>query len=72
MLFLVLVDSFTNPPILIFQKVGKKLISKNFCLFYPPKNCLFLRFCLCIFESDTIKIDCPVEIFRKMMKYLKI
>ena len=32
----------------------------------------FLRFCLCIFESDAVKSDCPVQIFRKMMKYLKI
>ena len=24
------------------------------------------------FESDTVKSDCPVQIFRKMMKYLKI
>ena len=31
-----------------------------------------MRFCLCIFESDTVKSDCPVQIFRKMMKYLKI
>ena len=23
------------------------------------------------FESDTVKSDCPVQIFRKMMKYLK-
>ena len=30
------------------------------------------RFCLCIFERETVKIDCPVQIFRKMMKYLKI
>ena len=28
-------------------------------------------FCLCIFESDTVKSDCPVQIFRKMMRYLK-
>ena len=50
-------------------------------LFYSPtlninclveKNNIFLRFCLCIFESDTFKSDCPVKIFRKMMKYLKI
>ena len=50
-----------------------------FFLFYPPtlkinclveKNNIFLRFCLCIFESDTVKS--PVQIFRKMMKYLKI
>ena len=25
-----------------------------------------------IFESDTVKSDCPVQIFRKKMKYLKI
>ena len=31
-----------------------------------------MRFCLCIFESDTVKSDCPVQIFRKMIKYLKI
>ena len=24
------------------------------------------------FESDTVKSDCSVQIFRKMMKYLKI
>ena len=24
------------------------------------------------FVSDTLKSDCPVQIFRKMMKYLKI
>ena len=28
-------------------------------------------FCLCIFESDNVKSDCPVQIFRKMMRYLK-
>ena len=75
-----------NPPTVIFRKVEKKKINnliflkKNF-LFYPPTlniNCLveinniFLRFCLCIFESDTVKSDCPVQIFRKKMKYLKI
>ena len=27
---------------------------------------------LCILESDTVKSDCPVQIFRKMMNYLKI
>ena len=26
---------------------------------------------MCIFESDTVKSDCPVQIFRKIMKYLK-
>ena len=24
-----------------------------------------MRFCLCIFESDTVKSDCPFQIFRK-------
>ena len=24
------------------------------------------------FKNDTVKSDCPVQIFRKMMKYLKI
>ena len=52
-----------------------------FFLFYPPtlniicfveKNNIFLRFCLCIFESDTVKSDCYFQIFRKIMKYLKI
>ena len=28
-----------------------------------------MRLCLSIFESDTFKSDCPVQIFRKMMKY---
>ena len=73
---------FTNPPTVIFRKVGKKynLFSKIFCLFYPPtlniiglvkKNDIFLRFCLCIFVSDTVKSDCPVQIFRKMMNIYK-
>ena len=41
---------------------------------FVEKNNLFLRFCLCIFESDTVKSDCPVsvQILRKMMKYFKI
>ena len=53
-----------------------------FFKFYPPslniiclvekKNNIFLRFCQCIFESDTVKSDCPVQIFREMMKYIKI
>ena len=30
-----------------------------------------MRFCLCIFESDTVKIEYHVQIFRKNMKYLK-
>ena len=39
-------------------------------LFVLLKKKIFLRFCLCIFESDTVKSDCPVQIFRKMMKCL--
>ena len=31
-----------------------------------------MRFCLCIFESDTVENDCPVQILKKMMKYLKM
>ena len=31
-----------------------------------------MRFYLCIFESDTVKSDCPVQTFRKMVKYIKI
>ena len=27
---------------------------------------------MCIFENDIVKSDCPVQIFRKMIKYLKI
>ena len=27
-------------------------------------DCIFLRFCLCIFESATVKAECPVQIFR--------
>ena len=44
-------------------------------LLYPPtlniihvicsieKNNIYMRFCLCIFESDTVKSDCPVSSF---------
>ena len=73
---------FTNPPTVIFRKVGKKkLILKNFFLFYPPtlsiicfveKKNIFMKFCLCIFESDTVKSDSPVQFFRKMIKFSKI
>ena len=70
------------PPTLIFRRVvKKKIISNFFILFYPPplniicfveKNNIFLRLCLCIFKSHTVKSDCTVQIFRKMIKYLKI
>ena len=62
---------------------SRKKIKFNFYffLFYPPtlniicfveKNNIFLRFCLCIIESDNVKSDCPVQTFRKMTTYLKI
>ena len=37
-------------------------VASPFC--FVQKNNIFLRFCLCIFESDTVKSDCPVQIFR--------
>ena len=71
-----------NLPTVIFCKVEKRyLIFIFFFIIYLPtlniicfveKNNIFLRFCLCIFESDTVKSDCPIQIFRKMIKYLKI
>ena len=71
-----------DPLTVIFRKVEKKshLISKIVVLFYLPtlniicfveKYNIFLRFCL-YFGSDTVRSDCPIQIFRKMMKYLKI
>ena len=64
-----------NPVTVIFCKVGKKkLISKIIFIFHQPtlniicfveKNNIFMRFCLCIFESDTVKSDCPVQILGK-------
>ena len=56
-------------------------MSNFFFLFYPPtlniicfveKKEYFLRFCLCTFESDNVKSDCPVQISRKIMNYSKI
>ena len=35
------------------------------------KNDIFLRFCLCYYESDTVKSACPIQIFMKMVKCLK-
>ena len=31
---------------------------------------LILGAFLCIFESDTVKNDCPVQIFRKMINFI--
>ena len=34
------------------------------------KRKIFLRFCLCIFESDTVKSDCPMQGNYEMFKDL--
>ena len=62
-----------KPTTVIFQKVEKK-ISKKFFFFilsadlniicFVEKNNIFLRFCLRIFESDTVKSDCPMQDLR--------
>ena len=57
---------FTNPPSVIFRKVERKIISKIIFLFYPPTLSIIcflkkMRFCLCIFETDIVKSDCPVQ-----------
>ena len=72
---------FTNPLTVIFQK-EEKIISQTIFIFYlltlniiclvEKKNNIFFRFCLCIFESDTVKRDCLIQMFREMMKYIKI
>ena len=72
-----------NPPTVIFRKVEKKLISKIIFLFYLPtlniiclveKNNIFLKFYLCIFQSATVKCDCPMqenhEIFKDLNRLL--
>ena len=62
----------------MFQKEEKNLNLFFFILSADSKYYLFsskkcLRFRLCIFESDTVKSDCPVQSFKKkMMKYSKI
>ena len=71
---------FVDLETLLLQFCGKqKEKNLNNFLFYRPtlniicfveKNHIFLSFCLCIFESDTVKSDCPF--FRKIMKDLKI
>ena len=58
------ISGFTNPPTVIFGKVekNKTLFLKLFFHFirqlsitcFIEKNIIFLRFCLCIFESDTV------------------
>ena len=55
-----------------FSKTGSSF-RKMYCLHvHDYEYIIFLRFFLCIFESDTVKSDCPVQIFWKMIKYLKI
>ena len=65
--------------LLLFSGKYKKRFLKIFLYFirclkilfvFLKENNIFLRFCLCIFEGDTVKSDCPAQIFRKMMKYL--
>ena len=68
---------FTNPPTVIFRKLEKKnsffiLSADSKYYLFCWKNNIYLRFYLCIFESDIVKSDCPVQIFRKIIKYLKI
>ena len=52
-----------------------KVISKVIFLLSPPTLNIIcfvektIYFCLCIFESDTVKSGCPVQIFRKIVKY---
>ena len=41
-------------------------------LFVLWKNIYIFEVLSEYFEIDTVKSDCPVPIFRKMMKYLKI
>ena len=70
----------TLPSYCNFPESRKKFYLKIISLFYMPtlniicfvenEYFFFLRFCLCIFESDTVKSDCLVQIFRKILKYL--
>ena len=58
-----------NPPTVIFQKVEQNskiiffILSANWknIICFVEKNNIFLRFCLCIFESDTVKSDFPMQ-----------
>ena len=36
---------------------------------FVENNNISLRFCRWIFRSDTVKSDCPIQNFRKFMKY---
>ena len=64
-----------EPSTVIFRKAEKKKILK-LCLFFIRRlKILFVllknNICLCNFESDTVKSDCPVQIFRKNDKIFK-
>ena len=39
-------------------------------IYFVEKNNIFLTFCLCIFESDTVESDCPVQENDKIFKDL--
>ena len=62
-----LLSSYCN-----FPESRKKIYFFSICQFVLLQKKYFLWFCLCIFESDTVKSDCPVQIFRKIMKTLNI
>ena len=69
-----------NPPTVIFRKVEKKNIYFLKLFLYLSADSKYYLFCwkkkyfkvLSVFLSDTVQSNCPVQIFRKMMKYLKI
>ena len=52
------------------KKILIYLLTLNIICFIEKNK--YLRFCLWIFEIGTVKSDWPVQIFRKIMKYLKI
>ena len=59
--------SYCNIP----ERRKKYISKKNYLLTLNiicsvERNNTFLRFCMCILESDTAKSDCPIQIFRKL------
>ena len=69
-----IISRFTDPSTVIFRKVNKK--PKIIFIFYPPTLNMLNIICFVenknIFESDTVKRNCLVQILRKILKYLKI
>ena len=71
-----------NPLTVIFLKVEKIIIISKFCFpFYLPtlnficfveKDNIFLRFCLIIFESDTVKSEYPMQENYEIFKDLNL